>query len=259
MYVGTKHSLRHTSGAKMPLLKLSNLEGGYGDIKIINGVDMMVERGHVATIVGPNGAGKSTLLRCIVGLVSTFSGTVEFDGQDITGLDPNSAIEHGICFVPQTHNIFPNLSILENLKMGSWKYDGDFEDRLEQVYDLFPLLRERKGYRTGNLSGGQQQMVAIGSALVTDPELLILDEPSAGLAPKLVEDIFEKVGQINDRGTTVLMVEQNAQKALENSDHGIVLAMGRKKFEGDSAELLESETFAEYFLGNERKTAEGSG
>jgi len=238
----------------MTLLDVSGLEAGYGDLMIVHDVDLDVASDEMVTIIGPNGAGKSTLLKSIVGLLNIKSGSVTLDGNDITGLPPEEVIYKGICHVPQTDNIFPSLTVLENLKMGAWALgesdlDADFEDRVQEVYERFPVLEDRPDQKAGTLSGGQQQMVAMGAALMLDPDLLILDEPSAGLAPQLVDDMFEKISEINDAGKAVLMVEQNARRALEESDRGIVLDMGENRMEGTGSELLDSPEVAELYLG----------
>jgi len=238
----------------MTLLDVSGLEAGYGDLMIVHDVDLEVASDEMVTIIGPNGAGKSTLLKSIVGLLNIESGTVTLDGNDITGLPPEEVIYKGICHVPQTDNIFPSLTVLENLKMGAWALgesdlDADFEERVQEVYERFPVLEDRPDQKAGTLSGGQQQMVAMGAALMLDPDLLILDEPSAGLAPQLVDDMFEKISEINDAGKAVLMVEQNARRALEESDRGIVLDMGENRMEGTGSELLDSPEVAELYLG----------
>jgi len=232
---------------------MSGLESGYGDLKVIHGVDMAVENDEMVTIIGPNGAGKSTLLKSIVGLTDIKSGTIELNGEDITGVAPEEVIYHGICHVPQMDNIFPNLTVLENLKMGAWALgdtDVAFEDRVQEVYERFPVLEDRPDQQAGTLSGGQQQMVAMGAALMLDPELLILDEPSAGLAPQLVDDVFEKITEIRvESDTAVLMVEQNARRALQESDRGIVLDLGEKRMEGAGEKLLDSDEVQELYLG----------
>jgi len=232
---------------------MSGLESGYDDLKVIHGVDMAVENDEMVTIIGPNGAGKSTLLKSIVGLTDIKSGTIELNGEDITGVAPEEVIYHGICHVPQMDNIFPNLTVLENLKMGAWALgdtDVAFEDRVQEVYERFPVLEDRPDQQAGTLSGGQQQMVAMGAALMLDPELLILDEPSAGLAPQLVDDVFEKITEIRvESDTAVLMVEQNARRALQESDRGIVLDLGEKRMEGAGEKLLDSDEVQELYLG----------
>jgi branched-chain amino acid transport system ATP-binding protein len=235
------------------LLEISGLESGYGDLMVINGADMAVETDEMVSIIGPNGAGKSTLLKSIVGLTTIKSGSIRLNGEDITGVPPEDVIYHGICHVPQVDNIFPNLTVLENLKMGAWalgETDVAFEDRVRKVYERFPVLEERPDQRAGTLSGGQQQMVAMGAALMLDPDLLILDEPSAGLAPQLVDDVFKKITEIREESdTAVLMVEQNARRALAESDRGLVLDLGEKRMEGTGAELLDSREVQELYLG----------
>jgi branched-chain amino acid transport system ATP-binding protein len=235
------------------LLEISGLESGYGDLMVINGADMAVETDEMMSIIGPKGAGKSTLLKSIVGLTTIKSGSIRLNGEDITGVPPEDVIYHGICHVPQVDNIFPNLTVLENLKMGAWALGGTdvaFEDRVRKVYERFPVLEERPDQRAGTLSGGQQQMVAMGAALMLDPDLLILDEPSAELAPQLVDDVFEKITEIREESdTAVLMVEQNARRALAESDRGLVLDLGEKRMEGTGAELLDSREVQELYLG----------
>jgi len=237
------------------LLELEDVVSGYGDAIIVHGVDMEMDDEEMVTIIGPNGAGKSTLLKTVVGVVEAREGMISFQGTDIAGKPPEDVVEYGICYVRQNDNIFPNLSVMENLKMGAWPAEGedwfDFDERLQEVYDQFPILEERAGQRAGALSGGQQQMVAMGTAMILDPDLLVLDEPSAGLAPQLVEEVFEKIVDINDAGTPVLMVEQNARAALERSDRGVVLDMGENRFEGTGAELLDSDEVAELYLGTD--------
>jgi branched-chain amino acid transport system ATP-binding protein len=233
------------------LLDAEELVSGYGDAIIVDGASLEMEDGEMVTIIGPNGAGKSTFLKTIVGLLRVRGGRVVFQDEDITGLSAEEAIDHGICFVPQSDNVFGSLTVRENLKMGGWSLDDDavFESRVQDVYERFPELADRPDALAGNLSGGQQQMVAMGAGLMLDPDLLILDEPSAGLAPDLVDGMFEKITEINDSGTSILMVEQNARRALEESDRGVVLDMGEDRLRGTGAELLESEEVAELYLG----------
>ncbi len=233
------------------LLEAEDLKSGYGDAIVVDGASLSMADGEMVTIIGPNGAGKSTFLKTIVGLLRVREGRVVFQGDDITDLSAEEAIDHGLCFVPQVDNVFPNLTVLENLRLGAWSLDDEtvYQKRIETVYDRFPELEARTDALVGNLSGGQQQMVAMGTGLMLDPELLILDEPSAGLAPDLVDEMFEKVTEINDEGTSVLMVEQNARRALSESDRGIVLDMGESRMEGTGEELLESEDVAELYLG----------
>jgi len=230
-------------------LRTEDLVSGYGQMTILHGVTMEMAEEEVVTVVGPNGAGKSTFLKTIVGLVEAWEGSVQFRGEDITGTSPEDVIENGIAFVPQDANVFPALTVRENLRMGAWVLSGGFDERLAAVEDIFPILEERPSQRVGSMSGGQQQMVAIASALMTDPDLLILDEPSAGLAPSVVDDVIDTITRINERGTSILMVEQNARRALNVSDRGIVLAMGQNEAEGTADTLLESDEIAELYLG----------
>lgn len=233
----------------MEIVRTEGLVSGYGKMQIVNGVDLAIESGEIVTIIGPNGAGKSTYLKSIVGVVPPWEGKVIYKGTDITGLSPNTITDYGIAFVPQIRNVFPTLTTWENLKMGAWNRPDGFEERLDDVAEVFPIVRERRDQRVGTMSGGQQKMVALASAMMTDPELLILDEPSAGLAPAIVDDVFESISTINATGTAILMVEQNARRALRESDRGVVLAMGRKVEEGTNEDLLDSETVAELYLG----------
>jgi branched-chain amino acid transport system ATP-binding protein len=247
--LGLDAQLRPTMGflTLVPIFVAVSL-GGIGDSV---GASFEVEKEAVVGLIGPNGAGKSTFLKTIVGLLRVREGTVRFQGEDVTDLSAEEAIDHGICFVPQTDNVFDKLTVRENLKMGGWSLDDDavFEERIQAVYERFPELEDRSNTLVGNLSGGQQQLVAMGAGLMLDPDLLILDEPSAGLAPSLVDDMFEKIAEVNDSGTSILMVEQNARRALEESDRGIVLDMGESRMEGTGAELLDSEEVAELYLG----------
>ena len=231
------------------LLAVRDLDAGYGDLQILNGVDMDVADGEYVTVVGPNGAGKSTVMKSVVGLTRIFGGTVTFDGQDITGENPEDVIHHGLSYVPQSDNVFAGLSVRENLEMGAYILDEVPEERIAEVYDRFPVLEERTDQRAGTLSGGQQQMLAMGRALMLDPDLLLLDEPSAGLAPDLVEEMFDRIDGINESGTAVLMVEQNAKEALRRCDRGYVLVQGENRFEDSGDALLADESVRQQFLG----------
>jgi branched-chain amino acid transport system ATP-binding protein len=234
----------------MALLEARDVVSGYGDVEILHGVDIDVERQEIVTIIGPNGAGKSTMMKAIYGLVDCWSGTVSFDGTDITDLRADQVTERGMCYVPQRENVFPTLTVRENLEMGAYIEDGVTEADLEAVWNRFPILEERQNQKASTMSGGQQQMLALSSALMIDPDVLLVDEPSAGLAPDLVDDMFERLVAIRDEtDTAILMVEQNARKALNVSDRGYVLDMGENRFEGTGEELLESEDVAELYLG----------
>jgi len=231
------------------LLAVRDLDAGYGDLQILNDVDLTVDDGEYVTIVGPNGAGKSTVMKSVFGLTRIFGGTVSFDGEDITGAPPETLVHHGLGYVPQNENVFAGLSVRENLEMGAYILDEFPEESLEAVYDRFPILAEREDQQAGTLSGGQQQMLAMGRALMLDPDLLLLDEPSAGLAPDLVEDLFDRIDAINDSGTAVLMVEQNAKEALRRCDRGYVLVQGENRFVDSGDALLADEDVRQQFLG----------
>jgi ABC-type branched-subunit amino acid transport system ATPase component len=233
----------------MSLLEIADLDAGYGDLQILDDVDLTVDEEEYVTIVGPNGAGKSTVMRTVFGLATYMDGSVAFDGEEISDLPPERVIRTGIGYVPQDQNVFSSLSVRENLEMGAYILDEFPQAALEEVYDRFPILEEREGQRAGTLSGGQQQMLAMGRALMLDPDLLLLDEPSAGLAPDLVDEMFDKVDQINDGGTAVLMVEQNAKEALRRCDRGYVLVQGSNRYEGPGHEILDDEQIRRDFLG----------
>ncbi|MFD1634113.1 ABC transporter ATP-binding protein [Haloplanus ruber] len=231
------------------LLIVESLDAGYGDLQILDGVDLAVGDEEYTTIVGPNGAGKSTVMKSVFGLTTHMGGSVRFDGGDITGLDPEEIIYEGIGYVPQSDNVFASLSVRENLEMGGYILDSVPEERFDAVFERFPILAERSAQTAGTLSGGQRQMLAMGRALMLDPELLLLDEPSAGLAPDLVDEMFDRIDEINDAGTAILMVEQNAKEALRRCDRGYVLANGTNRFEGDGRTLLDDEEVRREFLG----------
>ncbi len=233
----------------MSLLDIDDLDAGYGDIKVLSEVDLRVADGEHVAIVGPNGAGKSTVMKAIVGIATCLSGSITFRGADITGMAPEDVVHEGIGYVPQTDNIFPTLTIEENLRIGAYVLETVPEERKQMVYDRFPVLADRTDEEAGSLSGGQQQMLAMGCALMLDPDVLLLDEPSAGLAPDLVGDMFDRIDAINDAGTTVLMVEQNAKEALRRCDRGYVLANGENRYEDDGDALLNDEAVRQQFLG----------
>ena len=231
------------------LLQVRNLDAGYGDLQILTDVDLDVRDDEYVTIVGPNGAGKSTLMKSVFGLTSHMGGTVTFDESDITGMPPDEVIYEGLGYVPQNDNIFDSLSVRENLEMGAYILDELPDDALGEVFDRFPILEERESQTAGTMSGGQQQMLAMGRALMLSPEMLLLDEPSAGLAPDLVDEMFEKVDEINDSGTAILMVEQNAKEALSRCDRGYVLVDGQNRYEDSGTALLDDEQVRRDFLG----------
>ena len=235
-----------------PVLRLLNVESAYGPIKAIRGVSLQVRRGEIATVLGSNGAGKTTILKTISGIIDPRKGSIEFKGQDITAKDPALIVEQGLSHVPEGREVFPLLSVRDNLVMGAYTRkdrDGVARD-MEAVFNYFPILRERAAQDAGLLSGGQQQMLAISRALMASPDLILLDEPSLGLSPKLTREIFEIVVRINrERGTTILLVEQNANMALNASDYGYVLESGRIVMEDTCARLREKEDIKEFYLG----------
>ena len=233
----------------MNLLQAENVVSGYGEMEILHDISIRVEEGEIVSIIGPNGAGKSTLMKTLFGLLTAWQGRVVFGGEDITHLTPERVVRQGLCYVPQENNVFSSLTVQENLEMGAFIRDDDYRPRMEEVYELFPDLKGRRGSRVGKLSGGMRQMVALGRALMLDPRMLLLDEPSAGLAPMVVELIFERIRAINQQGVTFLLVEQNARKALEHSDRGYVLVDGQKRLEGTGQALLADEQIGELFLG----------
>jgi branched-chain amino acid transport system ATP-binding protein len=231
------------------LLAVRDLDAGYGDLQVLSGVDLDVRDGEYVTIVGPNGAGKSTVMKSVFGLTTYMGGEIRFRDEPIHELAPEQIIHEGIGYVPQNENVFAGLSVRENLEMGAYILDDLPQDRLRDVYDRFPILEERESQTAGSLSGGQQQMLAMGRALMLDPGLLMLDEPSAGLAPDLVDEMFDRIDRINDDGTSVLMVEQNAKEALRRCDRGYVLANGQNSYMDDGDALLDDEEVRQEFLG----------
>lgn len=233
----------------MALLEARDIVSGYGDAQILHGVSMDVNDDEIVCIIGPNGAGKSTFMKAVFGLIDCWEGQVTFDGGNITDFRPDEITREGMCYVPQTENVFPNLTVRENLEMGAYILDEVPEAALEEVFDRFPILRERQNQKAGTMSGGQQQMLAMGRGLMVDPALMLVDEPSAGLAPDLVDEVFEKILEINASGTAILMVEQNARKALRNSDRGYVLEMGENRFEDTGEALLNNEEVIDLYLG----------
>lgn len=233
----------------MALLTVDAVTTGYGEMQVLREVSLRVEPGEIVSIVGPNGAGKSTVMKLIFGLLRPWQGRVSFEGDDISGLSPDRIVRRGMCLVPQVDNVFPTLTVEENLEMGAFVLRGPLKARKERVYELFPRLAERRRQRAGKMSGGERQMVAMGRALMLDPTLLLLDEPSAGLAPLLVDTIFERVKDVNRAGVAILMVEQNARKSLELADRGYVLATGQNQVDGEGRALLDDPEVARLYLG----------
>jgi ABC-type branched-subunit amino acid transport system ATPase component len=232
------------------VLETTDLVAGYlPGVNILNGCSVHVDRGELVGIIGPNGAGKSTLLKAIFGLVNVRSGTITLDGRDITGMKPDRLVSAGVGFVPQTENVFPRLTIRENLEMGCYQNPRLFGERLEFVAGLFQELASRLGQRAGGLSGGERQMVAMSRALMMDPQVLLLDEPSAGLSPVRQDETFLNVARINAAGVSVLIVEQNARRALQICDRGYVLDQGRDAYVGPGHQLLEDPEVVRLYLG----------
>jgi len=233
----------------MAILEANNIKAGYGETEILHGVYIKVNKGEIVSIIGPNGAGKSTLIKTIFGILKPTKGKIILDDQDITGLNPDKIVREGMCYVPQIDNVFPSLTVEENLEMGAFIRNDDYRGRIKEIYEIFPDLKQKRRQRVGKLSGGQCQMVAMGRALMLDPKVLLLDEPSASLAPNLVEMIFEKIVEINRAGVAILIVEQNARVALKLSDRGYILAMGRNRFEDTGEALLNNEEVGKLYLG----------
>ena len=234
----------------MIILEAKDITAGYTtEVNILYNVSIRVTSGDIVSVIGPNGAGKSTLLKTIFGILKPSNGNVTLKDEDITGLKPDKVAKRGISYVPQVDNVFPSMTIQENLEMGAFIRSDDFSRRIDEIYELFPVLGERRKQKAGQLSGGQRQMVAMGRALMLDPQVLLLDEPSAGLAPKLVDMIFEKIIDINKTGVSMIIVEQNAREALKMADHGYVLAMGKNVLDDTGEALLANEEIGRLYLG----------
>jgi len=233
----------------MYLLSGENITCGYSSIDILSNCTIGVKRGQIASIVGPNGAGKSTAMKAIFGLLGIRKGKIFLDGEDITNLQPQERVLKGMGFVPQTNNIFPSLSVQENLEMGAFIQAKNCENMLNYIYELFPILKDKRYQQAGELSGGQRQQVAVGRALMTSPKVLMLDEPSAGVSPIVMEGIFKKIKEIANQGTAILMVEQNAKQALAISDLGFVLNQGKNLFTDTGKSLLDNKEVRQAFLG----------
>ena len=231
------------------ILSIKDLKVNYGGIEAVKGISFDVNEGSILTLIGANGAGKSSTLRTVAGLVKPAAGSVTFRGDNITGRNPTEIVKKGITLVPEGRRIFPNLTVLENLKMGAYLRNDDIKSDLLWVYDLFPRLREREWQAGGTLSGGEQQMLAVGRALMSKPKLIMMDEPSLGLAPLVVKGIFDIIREINRQGVTVLLVEQNANMALKTADYAYVLETGNVTMSGTGEELLNDESVKKAYLG----------
>ena len=232
------------------MLKIDYLKVSYGGIEAVKGITFQVPERQIVTLIGANGAGKSTTLRAIAGLVKPASGRIHLQAEDITGLPPDRIVSKGITLVPEGRRVFPDLTVLENLKIGAYLRKDSLEDDIKWVYDLFPRLQERSWQAAGTLSGGEQQMLAVGRALMSRPKIIMMDEPSLGLAPIVVKGIFEIIREINKQGVTVLLIEQNANMALHTADLGYVLETGKITMSGSGQELLANEDVKKAYLGS---------
>lgn len=233
----------------MSFLRGEQMTGGYGGADILKGCSVDVDKGEIAVIVGPNGAGKSTAMKAMLGMLDLKQGSVLFKGKDITHLSPQDRIAEGIAFVPQTNNVFVNMTVLENLEMGAFLRHDDISETLEQVFELFPILEEKKGQLAGELSGGQRQQVAVGRALMSQPSVLMLDEPTAGVSPIVMDELFDRILEIRQTGVAILMVEQNARQALNIADRGFVLVIGENRHTDTGQALLDDPEVRRSFLG----------
>lgn len=226
-----------------------NMTGGYGGADILHDCTIAAERGEIAVIVGPNGAGKSTAMKAVFGMLNIHQGRVVLDGEDITSLSPQDRVARGMAFVPQSSNVFPSMSVEENLEMGAFLRRDDIQTTMEQVFDLFPILKEKRRQNAGELSGGQRQQVAVGRALMTQPKLLMLDEPTAGVSPIVMDELFDRIIEVARTGISILMVEQNARQALSIADKGYVLVQGANRYTDTGQALLNDPEVRKSFLG----------
>ena len=233
----------------MSFFEGKGMTGGYGGVDIITSCTINVNQGEIVAILGPNGAGKSTAMKAMLGLLNLKSGTVTIDGEDISKLSPQERVKKGISFVPQTRNVFAELTVRENLEVGAFLREDDVLKVIEEIYDLFPILRDKKDQVVGQLSGGQRQQVALGRALMIRPSVLMLDEPTAGVSPIVMDELFEHIIKVKNTDVAIIMVEQNAKQALSISDRGYVLVTGENKFEGSGKELLNDPEVRRSFLG----------
>ena len=233
----------------MAFLSATDMLGGYGETTILNGCTISVNKGEIAVIVGPNGAGKSTAMRAIFGMLQLKKGQVTFNNQDITNLKPQERVGLGMGFVPQTNNVFNSMTVLENLEMGGFLNNKDIDKNIQDIFSLFPILHEKRSQTLNELSGGQRQQVAVGRALMTNPKLLMLDEPTAGVSPIVVKELFQKITEISSKGIAILMVEQNAKQALAIANKGFVLVQGENKYTDKGSSLLKNKEVRKAFLG----------
>ncbi|WP_373483739.1 ABC transporter ATP-binding protein [Acetobacterium sp.] len=235
------------------MLKISNLQVAYGGIEAVKGIDLEVPEGKIVTLIGANGAGKSTTLRAIVNLVKSKAGSITYHGNELLGLDTTKVVDKGITLVPEGRHVFPDLTVLENLKIGAYMRKDNLDEDIQKIYGLFPRLEERSWQQAGTLSGGEQQMLAVGRAMMSRPKLLMMDEPSLGLAPLVVQGIFDIIETLNKEGMTILLIEQNANMALRVADYAYVLETGKITKEGTGRELLADESIKEAYLGKSHR------
>jgi ABC-type branched-subunit amino acid transport system ATPase component len=234
----------------MKILQVKDVYSGYGDTEVLHGISIYLNEGEIITIIGPNGAGKSTLLKTIMGYLPPNRGKILFRDEEVTKVSPDEKVRKGIGYVPQLENVFPSLTVEENLEMGGYIEDKKrVIERIEEAYELFPVLMERRGQRVRNMSGGQRQMLAMARALMTEPSLLLLDEPSAGLSPKVSATVFERIKEIHQKGKAIVIVEQDAYQSLGISNRGYVLSMGQNEYEGEARKILDSRKIREAYLG----------
>ncbi len=234
----------------MTLLKISNIVSGYGGTDVLHGVSMYVDQDEIVTIIGPNGAGKSTLFKTIMGYLIPTAGSILFSGEEVTHLEPNRKVERGMAYVPQLENVFPSLTVQENLEMGGYSKDKEAAKKgIEYAYRTFPVLKQKRNKRASTLSGGERQMLAMGRALMTKPNLILLDEPSAGLAPKVTEAVFNQILKLHEEGVGIMIIEQDAYRSLSISNRGYVLAMGQNQFDDSADKILNNEQIREAYLG----------
>jgi len=234
----------------MTLLEISNIVSGYGGTDVLHGVSMYVDQDEIVTIIGPNGAGKSTLFKTIMGYLIPTAGSILFSGEEVTHLEPNKKVERGMAYVPQLENVFPSLTVQENLEMGGYSKDKEAAKRgIEYAYRTFPVLKQKRNKRASTLSGGERQMLAMGRALMTKPNLILLDEPSAGLAPKVTEAVFDQILNLHKEGVGIIIIEQDAYRSLSISDRAYVLAMGQNQFDDSADKILNNEQIREAYLG----------
>ncbi len=233
-----------------PIIEVNGLASGYvKGLNILQGVDLVLKDKEIVSIIGPNGAGKSTLVKAIVGLIPIFGGKIYFNGAELKEIKSYKLAQMGIGYVPQVQNVFPSLTIEENLEMGNWGAKERYKDSFNEIYDMFNILFDKKKERAGNLSGGQRQLLALGRALISKPNVILLDEPSAGLSPKAIDEVFEYINLINQNGVSILLVEQNAKRALKFCDRGYVLDQGRNAYTGSGEDLLNDDKVVELYLG----------